>query len=418
MKRPVAILMLVLLMLVVSAARTFAQAESTPPPDAPPAPVSDSQMAEQILKTAQKASDEAKSANANANNVVNNANNAVNTVNLLLNFVQAASLFGGVLASVFAILGARVGSRTLSDYREELTKAYNELKEFRSGLNTETEQARIQADKAIRALALMQLGEQQLERRNIKGALQLYKQAFDLDPDNRAANYFLGELYVQDKQLDKGIEHLQRSLAADYDYAPAEAALGYALRLQADRANDPLKRDEGYAKAEGCFLKALQVDPMALDIHGESIQAVLGGLYKRQGRIDKAIYRYEEARKVTPDKSYPVGNLANLYFSRGNLDKALPDFEQTLRMSSLSLDMNPQDYWARLDRVTALLVLSRADEAKADLEIVLQQVTTTSPLETALAELTRMKNAPQPLRDADEVLALLDAAIKRMKGQS
>src|SRR5262249_39020616 len=159
-----------------------------------------------------------------------------------------------------------------------------------------------QADKAIRALALMQLGEQQLERHNLKAALQMYKQAFDLDPTNRATNYFLGELYVQDKQLEQGIAHLNRALSASsvIEYAPAEAALGYALRVQAERATDPNRRDELYAESEERFLRALQSDPAALDINGESIQAVLGGLYKRQGRIDKAIYRYEEALKVTP----------------------------------------------------------------------------------------------------------------------
>lgn len=378
-------------------------------------PVASALTADQILALANAANKAATDANSNANNVVNNANNAVNTVNLILNFVQAASLFGGVLASIFAILGTRIGQRTLADYREELNKAYTELKELRSGLNVETEQVRIQADQSIRALALMQLGEQQLERHNIQGSLQMYKQAFDLDPNNRATNYFLGELYIQDKQLDKGVEHLQRALSGDYEFAPAEAALGYALRLQADGTTDDVQKDALYADAEERFVKALRLDSSALDINGESVHAGLAALYKREGRIDKAIQRYEEARKVTPDKSYPVGNLANLYFMQGITDKANEAFQQSLKMSKVTLENNPQDFWARLDRMTALIVLGEREKANEDLDIILQQVTSPSPLETNINELQRMKNAPHPPQFADEFIDRETQAIERMK---
>ena len=286
------------------------QATQAATPQATPA--YDQPSADDVLKEAQAAKANADAANQQANAVVNNANNAVNTVNLLLNFIQAASLFGGVLASVFAILGARIGSRTLNDYRQELKQAQADLETMHSGLNHETEQVRLQADRAIRALALMQLGEQQLTRHNDRGALQMYEQAHKLDPDNGAVSYFLGELYVKTRQLDKGIEYLQRSLASDADYAPAEAALGLALRMQADRTQDPTERSITYAKSEERLLRALKIDPTALDINGEPVQAGLGALYKRQGRLDQAITAYEEAHQSAPQRTYSIVNLAIL----------------------------------------------------------------------------------------------------------
>jgi len=397
-----------------------AQDNTPTPPSEATAAVSSSASGmtpQEILDAANAANAAASAANDRANNVVNNANNAVNTVNLILNFVQAASLFGGVLASIFAILGTRSGQRTLAEYREELKKAESELKELRSGLNVETEQVRIQADKSIRALALMQLGEQQLERHNILGSLQMYKQAYDLDESNRATNYFLGELYIQNKQLNQGVEHLQKALAGDYEFAPAEAALGYALRLQADEAQNPIKKDELYADAEERFVKALRLDSSALDINGESVHAGLAALYKRQGRIDKAIERYEEARKVTPEKSYPVGNLANLYFMQGITDKANEAFQQSLRMSNVTLESNPLDFWARLDRMMALIVMDEREKANEDLDIILQQITSTSPLETNINELKRMKNAPHPPKYADEFIQRETEALDRMKAK-
>ena len=369
-----------------------------------------------VLQEAQTAKTNADNANNQANAVLNNANNAVNTVNLLLNFIQAASLFGGVLASIFALLGARIGSRTLNDYRNELKKAQVDLETMHDGLDRETEQIRQQADRAIRALALMQLGEQQLTRHNDRGALQMYEQAYRLDPDNGAVSYFLGELYVKNRQLEQGIDYLQRSLVSDADYAPAEAALGLALRMQADRSPDATARAITYAKAEERLLRALSIDPTALDINGEPVQAGLGALYKRQGRLDQAISAYEQAHQLAPQRTYAIINLAILYFRQGAVDKSRPYFEQVLTMSGTALEANPQDYWARLDRLTAALALDRGELAAQDLETVLQQVTVPAPLETAVSELTHLRQAPQPLQKADAVISRMKAAIARLKG--
>src|SRR5215813_11470488 len=88
--------------------------------------------------------------------------------------------------------------------------------------------ARAQSDHetllAIRALSLLQLGEQQLEAKNSQSALRTYQEAYALDPDNPATNYFLGYLYTENRQIEKGIEHLKRALTQNEQYPPAEAA--------------------------------------------------------------------------------------------------------------------------------------------------------------------------------------------------
>lgn len=415
LKRSIYILLLLLVLWLALSISIPTRPLSAQGPTPTMTPTADMLNAQDVLKAAQQASADAAVANNNANNVVNNANNAVNTVNLLLNFIQAASLFGGVLASVTAVIATRSGLRTLNYYREELTKARVDLDEMRSNINKESQQVRTQVENSIRALTLMQLGEQQIEMHNVKGALRMYQQAYELDPTNRASNYFLGELYIQDKQLEEGIAHLENTLKENSDYAPAEAALGYALRLKADQIADGNQHDKLYAQAEARFLKALETDPSVLDVNGESVQAVLGGLYKRQGQTDRAIYRYEEARKVTPQKSYPVVNLALLYFARGNLDEARRYFELSEEMSTRTLEVNPYDYWARLDRLTAALVFGKIDSALSDLAVVLQQIKTAFPLETALNELMRMQNAPKPLKDIDQVTQQMQEAIDRIK---
>ncbi len=346
-----------------------------------------------------------------ANKASEDADRAANAVNLILSFIQVAGLIGGLLAALFAA----AGFRTITEYRSELTKARAELDEMRAQLRADTEAVRSQGDRAIRALALMQLGEQQLETKNNKAALRIYKEAYDLDPNNRATNYFLGELYVQERDLENGIEHLQRALASGADYAPAEAALAYALRLQGDEAQDVSERNQLYAEAEARFLKALRADPAVRDINGESVFAVLGGLYKRQGRLEDAIRCYQQAEKVTPQTSYPVINLAQLYFQQGKTDLAEAYFKRSRTISGRMLDGNPFDYWARFDFITALIALNQPDEARRNLDLVLGQVQNTRPLEIFLGDLTRLKESPHPPAAIDQFIAPLQQAIQRLK---
>ncbi len=377
-----------------------AQEPTGTPGPAPTAPSAPSASPDDILAAANKASAD--------------ANQAVNLVNSMLSFIQVAGVIGTILAALSAAAFGYTGLRTISEYRGELNKARAELDEMRARLEAETAEVRGQGNRAIRALSLMQLGEQQLESRNIKAALRVYREAYDLDPENRAINYFLGELYIQDRDIEKGIHHLELALSGGEDYAPAEAALAYALRLQGDRAKDPNERNLRYSEAENRFLKALKSDPAVRDINGESVYGVLGGLYKRQNRIADAIRCYEEAARITPQSTYPVVNLAMLLFMDGRLDEAKEYFRRSAAMSSRLLDANPADYWTRLDLTTAQLVLGQVDDAKRNLTSATRQLQSVSPLEIFLGDLQRLRNAPQPPPDIDQIIDTVQQAINRI----
>jgi tetratricopeptide (TPR) repeat protein len=378
-----------------------AQEPAGTPSPAPTAPPASSASPDDILAAANKASED--------------ANQAVNLVNAMLSFIQVAGVIGTILAALSAAAFGYTGLRTISEYRGELAKARAELDEMRARLEAETAEVRGQGNRAIRALSLMQLGEQQLESRNIKAALRVYREAYDLDPENRAINYFLGELYIQDREIEKGIHHLELALSGGEDYAPAEAALAYALRLQGDRAKEPSERNLRYSEAENRFLKALKSDPAVRDINGESVYGVLGGLYKRQNRIADAIRCYEEAARITPQSTYPVVNLAMLLFMDGRLDEAKEYFRRSAAMSSRLLDANPADYWTRLDLTTAQLVLGQVDEAKRNLTSATGQLQSASPLEIFLGDLYRLRDAPQPPPDIDQIIDTVQQAINRIR---
>ncbi|MBI1281663.1 MAG: tetratricopeptide repeat protein [Anaerolineaceae bacterium] len=268
---------------------------------------------------------------------------------------------------------------------------------------------------AIRALSLIQLGEQQLEAKNIQSALRTYQEAYTLDPENPATNYFLGFLYTQNGQIEKGIEHLKRALTRNEEYPPAEAALAYALRLQADKMTDPSEKILHYAESEQMFLRALSQDPTVRDIDGESFYAVLGGLYKRLNRTDEAIEAYKAAELVTPQNTYPIINLATLYYLRGDLEQAKAYYERSAAISSHKLDLNPFDYWTRFDLSTAQLVIGNLDQAKRQFNLAAQQARQVGPLGTFLHDLERLKNAPTSPKGVDELVELVRNAIERVR---
>src|SRR5260221_595773 len=90
-----------------------------------------------------------------------------------------------------------------------------------------------------------QVASDALDRGNHHGALQLYEQAHQLDPNNQATSYFLGELYVEENQIEKGVQFLEQALTSAY--APAEAAIGRALVMKAAQTKDIDEQDILYA---------------------------------------------------------------------------------------------------------------------------------------------------------------------------
>jgi tetratricopeptide (TPR) repeat protein len=374
---------------------------TTPAPATPASAVNAAASPDEILAAANKASDDAAQ--------------AINMVNTMLGFIQVVGVLGGILAAVSATAFAAAGIRTISEYRSELARARGELEAMRDQLKNVAEEVRGQGDRAIRALALMQLGEQLLETKNTRAALRIYQDAYDLDPSNRAINYFLGELHVQEKNVSQGIDHLEQALAGGVEYAPAEAALAYALELQGEEVENVDERHRYYAEAESRFLKALKIDPAVLDINGESVNAVLGGLYKRQGRVEDAIRSYEKAEQITPARSYPIINLAMLYFQKGKPEEAENYFRRSAVLSSQTLDGTPADFWTRFDLTTAQLVLGRTEEAKKNIDVAIQQIQNAHPLEILLGDFYRLKESPHPPANVDQMIETVKQAIDRLK---
>ncbi len=372
---------------------------------------------------------------AEAEHAVAVADRTTTQAGLVLNFIQVVAIIIGALGTLLGLGLGVTGLRTLNDYQAELGKARDELDTMRAQLTEATSQAsqtkkeleadnrlqfkglREQAASTYRALALLQLGEQQLDIGNISAALRIHEEAYQLDPDNRATNYLLGELYILERDLPKAVEHLERALAQDPNLAPAHAALGLARRLEADKMTDMSTRNQLYAEAEQRLIKAIQLDPTVRDANKQSIFSTLGALYRRQGRIGDAIHYYSEAEKRTPNSSYPIINLAQLHFMHGDVDEAKSYFKRALTFSLRALEGNPFDYWARFDVATARLALGETDEALEQLRLAINQQPGLGPLETLLSGLQNLKNAPHPAQNVDRAIEMVQEALRNKEAK-
>jgi len=276
------------------------------------------------------------------------------------------------------------------------------------------EGAKQDAENSFRVLSLLLLAEQQVRARNRTTAIATLEEAHKIDPLNQTTNYLLGYLYVGRKEFDTAIQHLKSALQINPNFAPALAAMGLAQRRMGDPMNDEIGRRKLWAEAELNLLKALEADPTLIDADNESYFGTLGGLYRRQGRNEEALKAYEDAVRITPNNSYPVGNLAILYKKLAHQDKAEHMFNRVIEISEAILDDHPGDTWARLDLAQAFLVLGQKQKAVNQYKNVIERLGETGPLESALSGLQFLLDAPQAIPGIEDVMFLLKEGMEQI----
>jgi Flp pilus assembly protein TadD len=221
------------------------------------------------------------------------------------------------------------------------------------------------------AQALLPLGERQYRAQDFSGALDTYRRALELDPNNPSIHYRLGYVYTHSGELDLAKEHLTRSLEVDEKFTPSRAALGYVYRRQGDKLPIGIERDTVYNRAEENFLKALSVSPKLVDEDGESWWGSLGGLYRRRGQTEQAIHAYENCASVTPQSSYPFSNLALLYATTHNRRRMIETYVRVENLAYREVQAEVDNYWAYADLVVARLAQGKIREAEAILDTAL-----------------------------------------------
>ncbi len=385
------------------------------------------------------------------------ANDAVTAVELVLSFLEGASVLIGLGFGAAALYGIR----NTDVVRKELESEIEKVRLLREDVLTSSRaaeerdqqmQARLERQmdalesyrpdlerlkdlrqeivRAQEELALVQQADQEFRLGNHHTAYNFACQVLATNPHNWMALYIAGWLEVhQLDRLDEGIEHLKHVNELKTDWPAALAAYGVALRRKARKTTGE-DRAKLFNQAEGVLRQALGQSPNLKDFNEESFWGPVGGICLETGRMDSAIEAYEEALKVTPDSSYPAGNLATLYLQRAlqtgsanDRERALDAFERTVRAAGREQILKPNDYYLWMDIAQARTMLGYRDaanftRAQDALTSALQTGPSGNLLETSLRGWhSLLENCPaeagwQPVRDGiREAVEIIQAAL-------
>ena len=220
---------------------------------------------------------------------------------------------------------------------------------------------------------------------------------------------------TQSGELDKAKIQMEESLRLDPKLAPSRAALGYIYRRMGDKLNQGTERDIIYNMAEQNFLQALKDSPRLMDEDGEAWWGALGGLYRRRGQIDQAIYAYEQGTSVTPQSSYPFSNLALLYAQTQNRARMIETYTRVERLAFGEVQSDATNYWAYADLITSRMAIGKIKEAWDILDTALETAPADSPytLESLMETLTRLKGAlkENEAAEIDKVIVYIEKFI-------
>lgn len=362
-----------------------------------------------------------------AEDLIDEVGSDIDNVFNLLGLLEAFGFVVTIVGGAAAIFGVTRFISAQQDLQEARKRFDDEIASSRDRLAQETEQRQREfaelreqlersTSNATLALSFLPLGESQYKSGDFTGAIDIYQRALKLDPMNPIINYRLGYAYTQSGKLEEAERYLQAALTIEADFAPALATLGYVYRRRGEKMEEGIERITILNLAEKNLVRALELSPKLVDADGESWWGSLGGLYRRRGETDLAIYAYTQASEVTPNSSYAYSNLALLYMQKNDRAKMIDTYKKVEKLAADEVMAEVNNYWAYTDLVPSRLALGMLPEA----EKALDRVFTTTPddapyvLEALLDTLTRLADVlepekARPVRDfADRIQAHIE----------
>jgi len=196
--------------------------------------------------------------------------------------------------------------------------------------------------------AVLLLADCNLRLGEFKRVIELLTPVERSEPDNRAVAYLLGMALINDKQLDKGQERIERILrdgdspeahvmmgttylnVNEYDKALKEFKLAVDSNPKLPSVNSlygqTLLRMGATEEAMAAFRRELEINPNDFD---SCLQ--IGVLLKEDQKLDEARDYLLRALTVRPGEPNARFYLASIDVSQGKLNEALPALEQLVK---------------------------------------------------------------------------------------
>ena len=149
-----------------------------------------------------------------------------------------------------------------------------------------------------------------------KEAIEAYKQAIKIDPDDAEAHFNLGVTYGDSGMYKEAIEAYKQAIRIDPNLAEAHLGLGLTYN------NSGM-----YKEAIEAYKQAIRIDPDFAWAHSN-----LGVTYYESGKYKEAIEAFKQAIRIDPDFAWAHYNLGLTYNNSGMHKEAIDAYKQAIRI--------------------------------------------------------------------------------------
>ena len=153
-------------------------------------------------------------------------------------------------------------------------------------------------------------------------AIKLYEQLSRKYLDKPELHYYLSDLYVRQKQIDKAIKEL--------DYVEDNLGMNESLSIQKYRLYMLMENE---SKAFDELKKLADKYP-----YEAKYQIIIGDLYLEKDEPEKAYQAYQKAYSIDPEDPYYIVSMANYYEQTGNQDLAKGEIDAALKNVKLDIE--------------------------------------------------------------------------------
>jgi Tfp pilus assembly protein PilF len=145
----------------------------------------------------------------------------------------------------------------------------------------------------------------------------LWRTTLARNPSSFLAHNNLGNIFLQNGQVDEALTHFHKALEIWPQYAPAHNNLGNAL-LRKGQVDEALEH----------FQKAIDIQPGFAQAHNN-----LGIVLFQKGQVDEALTHFQKALAIQPNNAEICNNFGNALLGKGEVDGAIRCFQKAVEIA-------------------------------------------------------------------------------------
>lgn len=290
----------------------------------------------------------------------------IQTILSIINIIVVA--FPLLLTIAAAVLGV-IGVRGYQSFEKQAQEKLDSI----TSLEREAEQKKVSIERTQTAIVYFALGDRLSNQKETREAIEAYKKARSLLPDDPQINYVVGRIFSGAGYYDAAIEAFESAIDRQKDFPEAEMELGLAYRRRGDYQQDA------------------------------NAQELLKSDY------EKALGYYERAYRVEPGSSYSLGNAASLAWYLGKIDLARNYYRQTGAAAEIRLtDTHSEIFWDYYDLALSQLILGKTDEAKNNYQKAIRETPGVVQFDSVLNVLHFLRTSKDQINGLDDVISMIE----------